>query len=147
MKDDSPCPLQYRLFNKRCVFPPLLTLSITRNSPTPPPPEEEPVDEDCWDMPTTEDFSLDVAALLPPHPQVTSHALEEGRQAFREKLLRQSQECVERERAEVEQGLRSLEARANGGSLLDMLSLQESELSQSPLPDRCVSRVSLTQRG
>ena len=62
---------------------------------------------------------------------MTSHALEEGRQAFKEKLLRQSQECVE-----VEQGLRSLEAKANGGSLLDMLSLQEGDFSQSPLPDR-----------
>ena len=67
---------------------------------------------------------------------MTSHTLEEGRQAFKEKLLRQSQECVERERAEVEQGLRSLEAKANGGSLLDMLSLQEGDFSQSPLPDR-----------
>ena len=67
---------------------------------------------------------------------MTSHTLEEGRQAFKEKLLRQSQECVERERAEVEQGLRSLEAKANGGSLLDMLSLQEGDFSQSPLPGR-----------
>lgn len=51
-----------------------------------------------------------------------------------EKKLLQSRECIERERAEVEQDLQKLEANASGQSLLDMLSLPEGEASLSPPP-------------
>ena len=63
MKDSSECPFHYTIYNKKCAIFDLLIFRIVKvNSEVVE--VEEKLDENCWDMPTTEDFSLDVCALL-----------------------------------------------------------------------------------
>ena len=91
-----PCHLSYKIYKRRLV-----------NAVE----SDEELDENCWDMPTTDEFNLDNSL----------GDIEATRQQFLERNLQESRQAVEREHAEVDEAVAKLKEMELNGSIFSML--------------------------
>ena len=84
---------------------------------------EEP-NENCWDMPTTEEFKLDVILPIFGQGQNGVEDIESMRHVFLERSRQESQQAIEREHAEMDEAVSKLKDMESNGGLLDVLDQQ-----------------------
>ena len=86
--------------------------------------ESNELDENCWDMPTTEEFNLDVIPAFFGHGQNGVEDIENMRHVFLERSRQESQQAIEREHAEMDEAVNKLKDMETNGGLLDLLDQQ-----------------------